>query len=144
MKPLERLWIVYDAQCGLCTSVKGWISQQPALVTVEFVASGSDEARMRFPQIPAGEIAVVGNTGEVWMGNGAWIVCLWALRDYRAWSLRLSSPFLLTLAREAFAVLSRHREGLSKMMGLRGDVELEQELRKVMIPRCETGMKPEA
>jgi hypothetical protein len=31
------------------------------------------------------------NTGEVWLGNHAWIVCLWALRDYRDLAFRLTS-----------------------------------------------------
>jgi hypothetical protein len=49
---------------------------------------------------------------------------------------------LLTLAREAFSVLSSRRAGVSAMLGLRGDLELEQQLRKVMIPGCEIGNKP--
>ena len=137
MKPVARMWIVYDGACGLCTSVKEWMGRQAALVPIEFVASS--EAKVRFPQLPPGEIAVVGDTGEVWLGNSAWIICLWALRDYRDWSVRLSSPFLLSMAREAFAVLSSHRAGLSRIMGLRGDIELEQELRKVVVQRCENG-----
>jgi predicted DCC family thiol-disulfide oxidoreductase YuxK len=136
MKPIERLWIVYDAACGLCTGVKDWIGRQESFVPIEFVASGSAKARKRFPQLPPGELAVVGDTGEVWLGNNAWIICLWALRDYRGWSVRLSSPFLRTMAREAFAVLSSHRGGLSRIMGLRGDIELEQELRKLNVPKC--------
>jgi predicted DCC family thiol-disulfide oxidoreductase YuxK len=142
MEAVTRLWVAYDAGCGLCTGVKEWLQRQASLVPLEFVAAGSTEARKRFPQLPAGELAVVGDTGEVWLGNKAWIVCLWALRDFRGWSLRLSSPMLLTLAREAFSVLSGKRAGLSAMLGLRGDLELEQELRKVMIPGCEIGQKP--
>jgi predicted DCC family thiol-disulfide oxidoreductase YuxK len=136
MKPIGRLWIVYDAACGLCTGVRDWIGRQASFVPIEFVPSGSETARRRFPQLPAGELAVIGDTGEVWLGNSAWIICLWALRDYRGWAVRLSSPFLLTMAREAFAVLSNHRAGLSKIMGLKGDIELEQELRKITMPTC--------
>ncbi len=139
---MERMWIVYDASCGLCASVKDWICRQAALIRVEFVPSGSEDARRRFPQVPPGELAVVGDTGEVWLGNSAWIVCLWALREYRGWAIRLSSPFLLTMAREAFTVLSNHRAGVSRMMGLKSDLEIEQELRKVNIPRCETAEAP--
>ena len=65
----KRLWVVYDAECGLCTGVKDWIGRQAALVPLEFVAAGSVEAQKRFPQLPAGELAVVGDTGEVWLGE---------------------------------------------------------------------------
>lgn len=143
MNPVESVWIIYDAACGLCCNVREWINAQSPLVPIDFVPSGSQDAMRRFPQIPAGELAVVGNTGEVWLGNSAWIVCLWALRDYRRWAVRLSSPFLLTMAREAFALLSNHRAGLSRILGLRGDIELEQELRKVVVPRCESGSRLE-
>jgi hypothetical protein len=121
--------------------VKDWINRQTPLVILKFIASGSDDARKRFPQLPPGELAVVADTGEVWLGNRAWIVCLWALRDYRAWSLRLSSPMLSLMARQAFAVISNNRAALSSMLGMRSDLELEQQLRKVLVPRCEAGQK---
>jgi len=35
--------------------------------------------RKRFSQLPPGELAVIANTCEVWLGE----VCLWALRSYR-------------------------------------------------------------
>ncbi len=136
MEPVTGLDIVYDAACGLCTSVKEWLGRQPAFVPLRFIASGSEAARQRFPRLPAGELAVVGNTGEVWMGNGAWVVCLWALRDYREWSLRFSSPLLLMVAREAFAAVSSHRAGISDLLSLRSEREIEQRLRSVIVPAC--------
>lgn len=136
---VQRIWITYDAACGLCTKVRDWISRQAPLVGVKFVASGSDDARRWFPQLPPGELAVVADTGEVWLGNSAWIVCLWALRDYRAWAMRLSAPGLLRLAREAFSVLSANRAAVSKLFGLRSDLELEFQLRKVIVQKCEPG-----
>jgi len=142
MRPVKRLWVAYDAGCGLCTGVKDWLGGQAALVPLEFVIAGSEEARRRFPQLPASELAVVSDTGEVWLGNGAWIVCLWALRDFRAWSVRLSGPALKLMAREAFSLISAHRAGLSSMLGMESDLEIEQTLRKVMIPRCETENTP--
>ena len=69
----------------------------------------------------------------------SWIVCLWALRDYRDLAVRLTSPLLLFMAREAFAVVSSNRTAVSKMLRLRSDRELEQELRKVIAPRCTAG-----
>jgi predicted DCC family thiol-disulfide oxidoreductase YuxK len=136
MPPVTSITIVYDAACGLCMRAKDWITQQAPLVGLQFVPSGSSEAWRRFPQLPAGELAVVANTGEVWLGNHAWIVCLWALRDYRDLALRLTSPLLVLMAREAFAVVSRNRYALSGMLRLRNEREIEQQLRKVVMPRC--------
>jgi predicted DCC family thiol-disulfide oxidoreductase YuxK len=137
MPPVTSITIVYDAACGLCMRAKDWITQQAPLVGLQFVPSGSSEAWRRFPQLPAGELAVVANTGEVWLGNHAWIVCLWALRDYRDLALRLTSPLLVLMAREAFAVVSRNRYALSGMLRLRNEREIEQQLRKVVVPRCQ-------
>jgi predicted DCC family thiol-disulfide oxidoreductase YuxK len=141
MPPVTSLMIVYDADCGLCTRTKEWIGRQEPFVGIGFVASGSPEARSRFPQLPAGELAVVANTGEVWVGNRAWIVCLWALRGYRNLAFRLTSPLLLMMAREAFVVLSKSRSALSDMLGLKSERELEQQLRKVIAPNCHSGPK---
>ena len=138
MGPVTSLTITYDARCGLCTSAKDWILRQEPLVGVEFLASGSAEARRRFPQLPPGELAVVGDTGEVWLGNHSWIVCLWALRDYRDLAYRLSSPFLKPMARQAFALVSRNRAALSNLLGLRSERLIERELKRVALVRCET------
>jgi len=141
MRPVTGITIVYDAACGLCTRMKDWIQWQAALVGVQFVASGSSEARTRFPELPAGELAVVSDTGEVWLGNRAWIVCLWALRDYRSLAVRLTSPLLSLMAREAFTVISKNRSALSSLLSLRSEREIEQQLRKVLVPQCQIQAK---
>lgn len=137
MPPISSFTILYDADCSLCTNTKDWIRRQTPLVGLQFVAAGSPDAHMRFPQLRAGELAVVSNTGEVWLGDHAWIVCLWALRDYRDLACRLTSPLLSLLAREAFAVVSKHRLAVSSMLRLRNEREIEQQLRKVIVPRCQ-------
>ena len=137
MPPVTSITIVYDAACGLCTRAKDWITQQAPLVGLQFVPSGSSEASRRFPHLPADELAVVANAGEVWLSNHAWIVCLWALRGYRDLALRLTSPLLVLMAREAFVVVSRNRHALSGMLRLRNEREIEQQLRKVAVPRCQ-------
>jgi len=141
MSAIASFMIVYDADCGLCTRAKNWIQQQGPLIVLDFVPTGSSEARRRFPQLPAGELAVVANTGDVWFGNHAWIACLWALKEYRDLAFRLTSPPLALLAREAFVVVSKNRQTLSSMLQLRSDRELEQQLRKVVVPQCQGEQK---
>jgi len=137
MVPVTSITIVYDGACGLCTGAKDWMRQQDALVPIQFVESRSSEAQRRFPQLPVDELAVVADTGEVWLGTRAWIVCLWALRGYRELALRLTSPLLVLIAPEAYTVVSRNRYALSGMLRLRNERELEQQLRKVAVPRCQ-------
>jgi len=136
MRPIQRLTILYDSACGLCTNVRHWLMTQTQAVSLEFVAAGSAEARARFSGIPAGELAVIADSGEVWLGNHAWVVCLWALRDYRGLAVRLSSPLLLLMAREAFSLVSNNRAEVSQWLGLRSDAEIEQQLRRVHAPAC--------
>lgn len=142
MVPVTGLTIAYDAECGLCTRAKDWILRQVPLVGLEFLATGSAEARRKFPLLGAGELAVVADTGEVWFGDHAWIVCLWALRDYRDLAYRLTSPLLTLMAREAFELVSKNRLALSNLLGLRSERELEQQLEKVVVPRCQTESHP--
>lgn len=141
MQPVTSITILYDAACGLCRFSKDWIRRQAPLVGLKFLAAGSAEAQRAFPQLSPGELAVVADTGEVWLGNHGWIVCLWALRDYRDLAFRLTSPALLLLSREAFIAVSRNRLALSSMLRLRNEREFEQQLRKVAAPRCQTGSK---
>jgi predicted DCC family thiol-disulfide oxidoreductase YuxK len=137
MRPVKSLTVLYDGDCGLCAWAKDWILKQPSLVRLEFVAMGSNEAQAAYPQLPPGELAVVADTGEVWLGNRAWLVCLWGLREYRSLACRLTSPGLLRLAREAFSAVSRNRVALSRLLELRGERELERRLMKEAAPQCQ-------
>ena len=134
MPPVTSITILYDAACGLCTFAKDWIGKQSPLVRLEFLRAGSTEAQRAFPHLSPGELAVVADTGEVWFGSHAWIVCLWALRDYRDLAFRLTGPALSLMAREAFMAVSRNRLALSSMLRLRNDRQIEQQLRKVQCP----------
>src|SRR5437762_8559433 len=106
---MKSLSIMYDRHCGLCSEVRDWLKVQPSYVPLRLLASDSDEARVCFPDLPAGELAVVSDSGEVWLGDHAFIMCLWALRDFRGWALRLASPLLRPMARQAFQLVSHNR-----------------------------------
>ena len=138
---MKTLFVVYDDRCGLCTQLKEWIGRQPAYVRLELVAS-SEAARDRFPALPPGELAVVSDAGEVWLGDRAWIIVLWALREYRSWATKLSSPLLLSMARQAFAAISRNRSAFSRWLGVYGEAELRENLSQIPSPPCEIGDKP--
>jgi predicted DCC family thiol-disulfide oxidoreductase YuxK len=141
MRPVRSVTVLYDPACGLCAKAKAWLLEQRSLVGLEFVDAGSSVARVRYPQLPPGELAVVADTGEVWLGNGAWIVCLWALRDYRGFAFRLTTPGLLRLARQAFSAVSRNRLALSQLLELPSERDLERSLMKEGVPQCQISRK---
>lgn len=133
---MNRLYVLYDANCGLCSSVREWVRDQPQLIAMEFVAANSPRATQLFPSLSRPgtrpeELTVVDDRGGVYRDGHAWIMCLYALAGYRPLSLRLASPTLLPLARKAFAFLSKRRGALSELLGMPSDrqvaARLEQE-----------------
>jgi predicted DCC family thiol-disulfide oxidoreductase YuxK len=136
---MKRLYVLYDPKCGLCTSIKFWLARQPAYVAVHPIPVGSERAARLFPALQqsdeAGELVVIGDNGAVYYGDHAWIMCLYALREYRA-AKRLSSPRLRPLAREAFTLISRYRHSISRWLGMMPETEMRSRLKDVILPRC--------
>lgn len=101
--PVTGLTVLYDARCRLCRSAIDWLAGHDQLVPLEFVPAGSGDARRRFPHLDhtatMRDVTVVADTGQVWVGDGAWLTCLWALRGYRGMSRWLASPRLRPLVR---------------------------------------------
>ena len=115
---MKVLYVLFDSRCGLCCRVKEWLQSQPAWIELRFVAAGSEESGRLFPTISTAgvELIVISDQGEVYTGDGSWIMCLWALVEYRELAYRFSSPLLLPLARSAFGAISRHRQDISEWL----------------------------
>jgi predicted DCC family thiol-disulfide oxidoreductase YuxK len=132
---VRRLTVLYDASCGFCRRCRQWLLAQPKLLELEFVAGRSEEAARRFPQLASetvvDELVVVSDEGGVYSGARAWIMCLYALTDYREWSVRLARPRLLPFARRAFEAISRNRRRLSRLLRLASDEEVVSSLTRV-------------
>ena len=130
MTLMNTLTIFYDARCGLCSRVRRWLSGQAAYVRLEFLAYDSPEAKRRCPPITElhadQEIIVMADSGELWQGAGAWVMCLWALRDFREWSLRFATPAMQAVARKIVHLISANRLSLSRMLRLRSDAQLQE------------------
>ena len=105
---MTRLVVYYDDRCGLCCALRDWIGRQAQLLPVECRPKSAGE----------NDLVVEADTGEVWSGDSAWLMVMWALRDYRSWAYRLASPWLLPTARAAFAKLSEYRGPISCRLGL--------------------------
>jgi len=140
---MRHLNVLYDPACGLCTHVKEWLQRQPVYVPLFLIPAGSPQALKLFPGLAQlvgdDELVVVNDRGRVYVGNHAWIMCLWALRDYRRWAFRLATPALLPVARQAFDVLSSQRALVSRIFGLASEREMADRLRKVPAPSCRIG-----
>lgn len=107
---MTRLFLLYDSRCSLCRALTSWVTRQAAWWPVVPVAAGSAEARERFPELEPGELTVVASDGRFWQGDHAWLMVLFALKEYRTWAMRLSTPAMLPMARAAFATLSGVRD----------------------------------
>jgi predicted DCC family thiol-disulfide oxidoreductase YuxK len=110
---MDTLTVLYDARCNLCSHLRTWLEAQPAYVQLVFVPAGSLAAHQRFPALnhaaTPSELTVIGDDGSVYIEAKAFLMCLWALRDYRAWSLRLSSPEMIPLARRVVLWVAQNR-----------------------------------
>lgn len=137
---MNTFTIFYDPACGLCANFRRWLLNQDAYLPLEFLPYQSEAARARFPQIedldPGSEIIVLADDGRWWQGAPAWLTCLWALRDFRKWSFRLTHPSLLPLVEQLCHLLSQNRLKLSHLLRLTPD-QL-RDATQAMAPTCET------
>ncbi|WAS91457.1 thiol-disulfide oxidoreductase DCC family protein [Nannocystis punicea] len=137
---METLSVLYDAECGLCSTVRRFLEQQPAYVPLHFIPLQHPDLAQMFPGIeayrPDQELLVIRSTGEVYVGGGAWLMCLWALADYREWSVRLATPALLPLVRRFCTLVSSNRLSLSSLLRLASDAQLARLITTPPAQRC--------
>jgi len=112
---MRELTVLYDASCAMCLRCCAWLREQRPLVTMRFVPCGSEEARTRYASIPwlGEELVVATDDGDVWAGPAAFIVCLWALEEWREWSYTLSASTLSPLVQRFLQALSSRRRTLA-------------------------------
>ncbi|MDB6146943.1 MAG: hypothetical protein JWO45_607 [Spartobacteria bacterium] len=115
---MKWLTVLFDENCALCCHCRVWLMQQPAFVALRFVPLQSPDISKLFPGIetfrPSEQLVVVADDRSVYRGASAWVMCLWALQDYRHLAVRLASPALLPLARSICVMISRNRSFISR------------------------------
>ncbi|MFD0893579.1 DUF393 domain-containing protein [Luteolibacter ambystomatis] len=140
---MKSLTIFFDARCGLCNRFRRWLMTRPARVSIRFIPYDSEEALRLFPRIREvradQDVVVLADDGRWWQGTGAWLTCLWATRDYSAWSYRLAAPALQPWVIKVINLISENRLRLSTLLRLRGDDELAGYLRQTPDPVCTDG-----
>jgi predicted DCC family thiol-disulfide oxidoreductase YuxK len=114
---MQRLTILYDADCALCVRCRDWMLAQPSFVELEFVASRSEQAKLGWGTLPwlGDQLVVVADDGRIWVGSAAFLICLWALVDWREWSYRLAGPAFAPLAERFFRLISAERRRLAAL-----------------------------
>jgi len=137
---MKKIFVLYDPACAFCRSCRRWLEAQPAYVELHFFPIRSAETECRFPGIEkfavANDLTVVADDGAVYQGPHAFIICLYALVEFREWSVRLARPGLLPFARQFFDFISNHRARFSRWMRDRSDEELAVRLRNAAPPSC--------
>lgn len=109
MDPSPRaLTVWFDADCSFCTRAAAWLQAQPKFVPLQCVAAQSATAAGCPLDLHAllEKVTVTAADGSVWRGSNAWIVVLWALRDWRAMSLRFARPAWRPLAERLFGAIT--------------------------------------
>jgi predicted DCC family thiol-disulfide oxidoreductase YuxK len=138
---MHTLYVLYDERCAICKRLRDWLIVQCSWVGLSMVAAGSTRAKAMFPDLEkiasSSDLVVISDAGEVYLNNHAWIMCFYALEEYRDWALRLASPLLLPLARQAWETLSKNRQAISRWIGANED-DLAKELRGVALEPCRT------
>lgn len=112
---MKTLTVLYDDACPICVRARAFLETQASFVRLEFLSCHSPLARKRYGAVPwlGQELVVVSDEGDVWAGPSAFIVCLWALFDYREWAYTLSGDAFAPLAERFFKLISKRRKLLA-------------------------------
>lgn len=137
MQTLKQLTVLYDPTCGFCVRCRQWLGKQPKLIDMRFMPQGSSKQKQLYPNLQyktdeqgrPEELIVIDNAGKLYRNDKAWVMCFYALRQYRGLSMRLAKPGMAGLARRAYSVISSNRRAISMLFGsVDDDAQLKQNL----------------
>lgn len=149
MQAVQHLTVLYDPTCGFCVRCRQWLDKQPKLIAMRFVPQGSSKQQTLYPDLQyvtdaqgrPEELIVIDDQGKVYRDDKAWVMCFYALRQYRSLSMRLARPGMAGLARRAYAAISTNRRAISSLLGMKGDDDLRAELQAdPEVPHCNNAL----
>ena len=150
MNAVKQITVLYDPTCGFCVRCRQWLEKQPKRIEMRFVPQGSSRQQKLYPGLDCktdaqgrpDELIVVDDAGRVYRDDKAWVMCFYALRDYRGLAMRLARPGMAGLARRAYSVISGNRRAISALLGMGGDDDqLRQSLEaEPETPRCNNAL----
>jgi len=141
---MERIGVLYDETCGFCCECARWLSRQEQLVPVVCIPRQAREVGEAFGELDRPgtrpELVVVDSDGGVYRDADAWVVTLWALKDFRGWAKRFARPGLKPFARSLFEFVSSNRQVVSRILALESDLRVQERLQlsygDPWAPRC--------
>jgi predicted DCC family thiol-disulfide oxidoreductase YuxK len=143
---MKTLYVLYDHSCGMCCAAVDRLKREPKYVQLRVLPRTSQAAYSRFeslidPSRPD-EVIAIADTGEVYTGDAAWIMVLYALQTYRPLAMTLSSPMWRPWVGKAITIIGANRQRLSTVLGLKPDEEVIAALRSegtAETPPCTNG-----
>lgn len=142
---MKRLHVLYDQRCSLCQNTRLWIAKQETFFDLCFIPFQSPEVDQLFPGLRhtkgldlSEKLVAVGDDGAIYQGHHAWIMCLYALKEYRQWAQRLSHPALQPFARRLCDVVAKNRLSLSRFVKM-PDHEMVKSLANLPDTKCGEG-----
>ena len=136
---MRRLTVLYDGTCEFCIRCR-----QPKFLEMAFLSAGSRAVRALHPDLRdwnrVDELVVIDDEGGVYRGAHAWVMCLYALCEYREWSARLAGPALLPFAKRAIKIFSRNRFWVSSWLTPTPDLGEEFSMEAPPEPVVEDGV----
>jgi predicted DCC family thiol-disulfide oxidoreductase YuxK len=145
---MRGLFVLYDGACGFCVRCAAWLNSQAQLVPLRCLPANDPEVQEIFwgaRRVGDDELVVVSSEGGVYRAGDAFLMALWALRDYRGWARRLARPALRPFARGLFELVSSQRKSISGLMGFAVESDatlarhLEQRYGAPDVPKCAGG-----
>ena len=150
MNTVKQLTVLYDPTCSFCVRCRQWLAKQAKLIDMRFVPQGSSRQKKLYPDLKfevdrqgrPEELIVIDDARRVYRNDKAWVMCFYAMRDYRALSMRLARPGMAGLARRAYALVSGQRRAISFLLGMKADEHFRAELEaEPEVPRCNNAVQ---
>jgi len=149
MQAVKQLTVLYDPTCGFCVRSRQWLEKQPKLITMRFVPQGSSKQKALYPDLEyktdaqgrPEELIVVDDRGGLYRDDKAWVMCFYALRNYRGLSMRLARPGMGGLARRVYSLISNNRRTISTLLGMKEDSHFKEALQaEPEMPHCNNAL----
>ncbi len=138
----KKIEVYYDGRCGMCCTFHEWINKQPRKFAIDFIPYQSERAEMVFPGIgmldPARAMVVRSDSGVIYRGAEAWVMCLYSCSNYQSVAKKLAGPALLSVAIRACHVLAANRHSLSKIFFRSKDKLVRENLHVMEEPKCDS------
>lgn len=120
---MKLLFVFYDGECGLCSSVRTRLAEMRQKIPLVFLPYQDPRVLELFPALPDldpdRQIVVLSDTGKIYRGAESWILILWALRDFRGWVPALAHPMARPLAKKVVQWVAQNRLRFSGLLRLR-------------------------